>query len=50
MRKILLQVAALLLLALGAIAQTAQITGRVVDSSDAVMPNVTVEVTNEGTG
>lgn len=39
-----------LLLALAAFGQTAQITGRVVDASDAVMPNVSVEVTNERTG
>lgn len=50
MRNLLLLTAALALFALGVSAQTAQITGRVVDSSDALMPNVSVEVTNEATG
>lgn len=50
MRRNLVLTAVCLFLALGALAQTAQIVGRVVDASDAVMPNVTVEVTNERTG
>jgi hypothetical protein len=50
MRRILLLAIVSVLATLGLYAQTAQITGRVVDASDAVMPGVSVEVTNESTG
>lgn len=50
MRRILMLAVACFALIASAFAQTAQITGRVVDGSDAVMTNVAIEVTNQATG
>lgn len=50
MRLVLFAVFSAGLFAASAQAQTAQITGRITDSSSAVMPGVVVEVTNQRTG